>query len=304
LTDNDEYLAYALSLARDNAGAAAAARKVRFWMTVNSNWRNRCDKISFENGVRAHLDNDGTVSKLQPRESIGRVVMFNDDGPRAVVVSFREGGSRLSATVPVSCIFTSPMIATRLGLVEIVKTLIDNGFLGVNAFLPLRGHASRPEQHISIICSCLRNESVDNSVLRYLLSRDDFDPNIPWNLDDPQSKPVHVASCSPFSDPETLQMLLDHPNCSADDVAESGRTPLHLLCRHTMDKKHAVAKMKILLAAGGNPELQDASGDTPLDHLIRRFRSARTDEDIDLAAELLVTLQKATVARIAQQEPT
>jgi len=99
-------------------------------------------------------------------------------------------------------------------------------------------------------------------------------------------------------------MLLDHPSCSADDVAESGRAPLHLLCKHTDDKKHAIAKMKILLAAGANPELQDAVGDTPLDYLINRFRSARTDEDIDLADELLVTLQKATVARIELQEPT
>mmetsp|Transcript_4288 Transcript_4288/g.9278 ORF Transcript_4288/g.9278 Transcript_4288/m.9278 type:complete len:100 (+) Transcript_4288:2007-2306(+) len=98
-------------------------------------------------------------------------------------------------------------------------------------------------------------------------------------------------------------MLLDHPNCSADDVAESGRTPLHLLCRHTRGKEHAIAKVKILLAAGANPDLRDAGGDTPLDYLINRFRSAGTDEDIDLAAELLVTLQKATVARIAQQEP-
>mmetsp|Transcript_33355 Transcript_33355/g.72150 ORF Transcript_33355/g.72150 Transcript_33355/m.72150 type:complete len:265 (-) Transcript_33355:457-1251(-) len=129
LADNDEYLAHALSLVRGRAGAAAAARKVRFWMAVNSNWRNRCDKLSFESVEWAYRDNDSTLSQLQPKESIGRVVMFNEDGPRALAVSFTDGAARHSVTVPVRSIFTSPMIATRLGLVEVVKTLIDKGFL-------------------------------------------------------------------------------------------------------------------------------------------------------------------------------
>ena len=55
--------------------------------------------------------------------------------------------------------------------------------------------------------------------------------------------------------------------------------------------------MKILLAAGANPELQDVRGKTPRDHLMSRLNNAGTEEDIDLTAELLVTLQKAILAR-------
>jgi len=95
-------------------------------------------------------------------------------------------------------------------------------------------------------------------------------------------------------------MIIDHPDCSAEDVAENvsnGESALHRLCYCTDDRKYAVAKMKILLAAGANPELQDGRGKTPRDHLIVRLNNAGTEEDIELTAELLVTLQKAILAR-------
>ena len=37
-------------------------------------------------------------------------------------------------------------------------------------------------------------------------------------------KPVHLAARAELADPEALKMILDHPNCSADDVAENGST--------------------------------------------------------------------------------
>ena len=72
---------------------------------------------------------------------------------------------------------------------------------------------------------CLIN-SVDNSVLRYLLSRDDCDLNNPWNRDDPNEKPVHLAARAAEADPEALGMLLDHPSCSADDVSGKWKNAL------------------------------------------------------------------------------
>ena len=84
-------------------------------------------------------------------------------------------------------------------------------------------------------------------------------------------------------------------------LAESGRTPLHLLCKESHDKNHAVAKMKILLAAGANPELRDGRGKTPRDCLNRRLDNAGTAEDIDLTTELLSTLQKAILERRTQR---
>jgi len=315
LTDNDAYLAHALSLVKDDRDCtpdhyASAASRVRFWMDVNTNWRDRCNKLLPFTRVWIHCNlPESLYLPIDHKRKLGRRVMIDANGPRVVnlrhganVVGRRNDGTRmvrLRVTVSADCIFTSPVLATRLGLVDVIQTLLEKGLLDVHASFPCSEGL-----HVSFICLCMQLQSVDKSVLRYLLSREDFDINAPWIQSQPHNKPVHLASCSSKADPEALQMLLDHPSCSADDVAESGRTPLHLLCRRTMDKRHAVSKMKILLAAGANPELQDASGRTPLDHLINRFRSARTDEDIDLAAELLVTLQKATVARIALQEPT
>ena len=245
--------------------------------------------------------------------------MFNDNGPKVITrvndMTVIPGSSfgdilrrasastgddmvRLYVTVPVEYIFTSPVIATLLGLVEVVKTLFDKGFLGVHDFLPFR--RNRNEHNFALIWLCLI-KSTNISVLRYLLSRDDFDPNAPWNRDNPHDKPVHLAARAENADPEALKMILDHPNCSADDVAENGtngRSPLHYLCRRTNDRKHAVAKMKILLAAGANPELQDVRGKTPRDHLMERLKNVRTEEDIDLTTELLATLQKAILARM------
>mmetsp|Transcript_2015 Transcript_2015/g.4028 ORF Transcript_2015/g.4028 Transcript_2015/m.4028 type:complete len:373 (-) Transcript_2015:1345-2463(-) len=307
LADNDAYLAHALALtplllmAKDNrrnrrAAFARAASRIRSWMAVNTNWRNRCDKLSFESVEWAYRDNDSTLSQLQPKESIGRVVMFNEDGPRALAVSFTDGAARHSVTVPVRSIFTSPMIATRLGLVEIVKTLIDNGFLDVNAFLP---YASRLHPRMNIVCFCLAN-CIDNSVLRYLLSRDDFDPNIPWSPNNPPFRPVHLASCTGEADPEALEMLLAHPNCSADAADEIGKTPLHSLCQFL--EEYEVAKMKVLLAHGANPEAQDNEGNTPFDYLVDWLRRCTSNDDVDLVTELLAVLQKAIIARNHQDE--
>mmetsp|Transcript_33349 Transcript_33349/g.72141 ORF Transcript_33349/g.72141 Transcript_33349/m.72141 type:complete len:191 (-) Transcript_33349:255-827(-) len=188
------------------------------------------------------------------------------------------------------------MIATRLGLVEIVKTLIDNGFLDVNAFLP---YASRLHPRMNIVCFCLAN-CIDNSVLRYLLSRDDFDPNIPWSPNNPPFRPVHLASCTGEADPEALEMLLAHPNCSADAADEIGKTPLHSLCQFL--EEYEVAKMKVLLAHGANPEAQDNEGNTPFDYLVDWLRRCTSNDDVDLVTELLAVLQKAIIARNHQDE--
>lgn len=298
LTDNDAYLAYALSLTKslkqeltqeDNAACFdRAASRIRSWMTVNTNWRDRCDKISFQQHMW-HFALAGSL--LQHKISFGRRVIIDDNGPRAVQVD------DATITYPIECIFTSPIIATILGLVEVVKTLLDKRFFGVNDFLPLRndGH----DHHRSLVSVAL-TQSINKSVLRFLLSRDDFDLNAPWHQDDPHNKPLHLATRVENADPEALKMILDHPNCSAEDVAENGtggESPLHYLCKHTNDRKYAVAKMKMLLAAGADPELQDVSGRTPRDHLIVRLNNAGTEEDIELTAELLVTLQKAILAR-------
>mmetsp|Transcript_29519 Transcript_29519/g.65035 ORF Transcript_29519/g.65035 Transcript_29519/m.65035 type:complete len:325 (-) Transcript_29519:223-1197(-) len=261
LTDNDAYLAQALYSMRGNKlriVCVSAARRIRFWMAVNTNWRDRCDKVSFEN-----------LEVLHHR----------------------------SIVVPVECIFTSPTVATFLGLVEIVETLVDKGLFGCHDFLPLI--EAGPEVHVSLICLCL-TRSIDNSVLRYLLSRDDFDPNAPWLGDIPHCSPLHLASRAVNADPEALKMIIDHPICSSDNVAGNGpggTSPLHDLCSQTSDKRYAVRKMKILLGAGANPELRDVGGRTPRDYLMERLSNAGTEEDIDLTTELLATLQKAILAR-------
>jgi len=229
-------------------------------MAVNTNWRDRCDKVSFEN-----------LEVLHHR----------------------------SIVVPVECIFTSPTVATFLGLVEIVETLVDKGLFGFHDLFPLREGGK--EYRVSLICLCLTQRTcMDNSVLRYLLSRDDFDPNAPWLGDIPHCSPLHLASRAVNADPEALKMIIDHPNCSSDSVAGNGPgggSPLHYLCDFTTDKRYAVGKMKIILGAGANPELQDVGGRTPRDYLMERLNNAETEADIDLTVELLATLQKAILAR-------
>ena len=321
LTDNDAYLAYALSLVhvKGNPGVAAATSRIRFWMAVNANWRDRCTELSHQQYVWQLRDVSLALlrSQVQPKTSLGHRVLFDEDGPRAVgdpdgipvvpgssfgiiltmaSASTGDGMVRLFVTVPVQNIFTSPVIATRLGLVEVVKTLIDKGFFGVHDFLP---YSLKRDHHVSLVGVALTH-SINNSVLRYLLSRDDFDPNGPWHRDHPHEKPVNLAARAGGADPDALKMILDHPNCSADNVAENGtngRSALHHLCNCTDDKKYAVEKMKVLLAAGANPELRDARGKTPFDFLIIRLKDAGTEEDIGLTTELLATLQNAILAR-------
>jgi ankyrin repeat protein len=181
--------------------------------------------------------------------------------------------------------------------VEVVKTLLDKRFFGVNDFLPFL--IKERKYRISLTGVCLIS-GIDNSVLRYLLSRDDFDPNAPWHRDHPHDKAVHFVARAKHADQEVLKMIIDHPNCSAADVAENGTigsSPLHHLCDCTNDRKYAVAKMKVLLAAGANPELQDVRGRTAYDLLMERLKNAGAEEDVDLTTELFATLQKAVLAR-------
>ena len=98
------------------------------------------------------------VRSVQSKKSIGRRVMIDEDGPRAVGAvngigvfagsSFEDILRRASASTGdghgpaylspflLNASLPPQLLQRRLGLVEVVKTLFDKGFLSVHDFLP------------------------------------------------------------------------------------------------------------------------------------------------------------------------
>lgn len=232
LRKNEFYLVDAMRQYYYRTGRKSKCRDdFRAWMGVNSDWKSL-----------------GTAERMEMLQTVRR---------------YDEESDRLLHLLHPFVAFNNPFVAIQLGLVEVLKFLVEEKGIDVNSYA-WTSYTSRGRAY-HLVATAMHDD--DMEAFRYLLSLDniDLDSTI---FEDKREKLIRLAlhpACP--AGPEFLETFVQHPsidvNASCIDSTDWSTTPL-LFSLAVLKSEPAcpnrllgvwMEKFKTLLKAGADPTL-------------------------------------------------
>ena len=198
---------------------------IRSWMAVNPEWR--------------HLSTAENVEEFK-------------------IVSIRTDRGWMS-NANYKSIFTNPMVAIELGLLEVLQHLVESKLVNVNQH-NWNGYNTK-SRHPHLLMTAMEEDELN--CFKYIMGIDGIDVGSN-TLREGHDLPLICCACDFDFDKRHLEIMIGHKSFSVNQYHQVGRkllTPLHFIIVVVLNKREdinddlALDKMEMLLKAGADPYL-------------------------------------------------